>query len=463
MNKKKILIVDDEIHTCQGLARALKYEWETFTASNGKEAIKIFEDNPVDIILTDVKMPGMNGIELLRQLKNIRPETPAIVMSAYNETETVVDAVKAGAYDFITKPFRLDDLDGVLKTAVQASPSLQLPSTHKASSAQLPAIAQSAKGSKNSPQIIYQSVAMENVLRTVQQIAPARSSVLITGESGTGKEVIAKAIHAASTRSEKAFIAVHCAALNANLFESELFGHEKGSFTGANEKRIGRFEAADGGTLFLDEIGEIDAATQVKLLRILESRSFERVGGSKTLYSDVRLIAATNRDLRKMVQAGEFREDLYYRLDVINLELPPLRDRREDIPALLQHWLISSVTENQLNVKGFTADAMARLCTYDWPGNVRELRNVVERMAVLSQQEYIDLPNLPDHVLLGEQQLSETAKIEEKDKALDVAENEKVLILKALKESNNNRTLAAERLGMSRRTLHRRLKQFGIT
>ena len=463
MNKKKILIVDDEIHTCQGLARALKYEWETFTASNGKEAIKIFEDNPVDIILTDVKMPGMNGIELLRQLKNIRPETPAIVMSAYNETETVVDAVKAGAYDFITKPFRLDDLDGVLKTAVQASPSLQLPSANKSNSAQLPAIAQTAKGSKNSPQIIYQSVAMENILRTVQQIAPARSSVLITGESGTGKEVIAKAIHAASTRSEKAFIAVHCAALNANLFESELFGHEKGSFTGANEKRIGRFEAADGGTLFLDEIGEIDAATQVKLLRILESRSFERVGGSETLYSDVRLIAATNRDLRKMVQAGEFREDLYYRLDVINLELPPLRDRREDIPALLQHWLISSVTENQLNVKGFTADAMARLCTYDWPGNVRELRNVVERMAVLSQQEYLDLPNLPDHVLLGEQQLSETAKIEEKDKALDVAENEKVLILKALKESNNNRTLAAERLGMSRRTLHRRLKQFGIT
>ncbi|EDM25133.1 sigma-54 dependent transcriptional regulator/response regulator [Lentisphaera araneosa HTCC2155] len=463
MNKKKILIVDDEIHTCQGLARALKYEWETFTASNGKEAIKIFEDNPVDIILTDVKMPGMNGIELLRQLKNIRPETPAIVMSAYNETETVVDAVKAGAYDFITKPFRLDDLDGVLKTAVQASPSFQLPSTKKATSAQLPAIAQTAKGSKNSPQIIYQSVAMENVLRTVQQIAPARSSVLITGETGTGKEVIAKAIHAASTRSKKAFIAVHCAALNANLFESELFGHEKGSFTGANEKRIGRFEAADGGTLFLDEIGEIDAATQVKLLRILESRSFERVGGNETLYSDARLIAATNRDLRKMVQAGEFREDLYYRLDVINLELPPLRDRREDIPALLQHWLISSVTENQLNVKGFTADAMARLCTYDWPGNVRELRNVVERMAVLSQQEYLDLPNLPDHVLLGEQQLSETAKIEDKDKALDVAENEKVLILKALKESNNNRTLAAERLGMSRRTLHRRLKQFGIT
>jgi two-component system, NtrC family, response regulator AtoC len=463
MNKKSILIVDDEIHTCQGLARALKYEWETFTASNGKEAIKTFEENPVDIVLTDVKMPGMNGIELLRQIKNIRPEVPAIVMSAYNETETVVDAVKAGAYDFITKPFRLDDLDGVLKTAVQASPSLQLPSTNKTISHQLPALAQNKQGSNNSPQIIYQSAAMEQVLRTVQQIASARSSVLITGESGTGKEVIAKAIHAASTRSNKAFIAVHCAALNANLFESELFGHEKGSFTGANEKRIGRFEAADGGTLFLDEIGEIDAATQVKLLRILESRSFERVGGSETLYSDVRLIAATNRNLREMVQAGEFREDLYYRLDVINLELPPLRARREDIPALLQHWLTNSVTENQLSVKGFTADAMARLCTYDWPGNVRELRNVVERMAVLSHKEYIDLPNLPDHVLLGEQQLSSQNKIEEKDKALDVAENEKVLILKALKESNNNRTLAAERLGMSRRTLQRRLKQFGIT
>ncbi|WDE96076.1 sigma-54 dependent transcriptional regulator [Lentisphaera profundi] len=463
MNKNKILIVDDEIHTCQGLARALKCEWETFTASNGKEAIKIFAENPVDIILTDVKMPGMNGIELLRKLKEIRPEVPAIVMSAYNETETVVDAVKAGAYDFITKPFRLDDLDGVLKTAVQSGSSLQLPSKNLALPIQVPAPSQKAKGSKHTPQIIYQSAIMENLLRMVQQIAPARSSVLITGESGTGKEVIANAIHAASKRSKKAFIAVHCAALNANLFESELFGHEKGSFTGANERRIGRFEAADGGTLFLDEIGEIDAATQVKLLRILESRSFERVGGSETLYSDVRLLAATNRDLRKMVLAGEFREDLYYRLDVINLEIPPLRDRREDIPALLQYSLISSVEDNQLQVKGFTADAMARLCSYDWPGNVRELRNVVERMAVLSQHEYIDLPNLPDHVLLGEGHMREQTKIEEKDKALDVAENEKVLILKALKESNNNRTLAAERLGMSRRTLHRRLKQFGIT
>jgi DNA-binding NtrC family response regulator len=263
--------------------------------------------------------------------------------------------------------------------------------------------------------VIGSSSAMEKVMLMVMQVASARSSILITGESGTGKEVIAKAIHAASPRINRPFITLHCASLNANLLESELFGHEKGAFTGANDRRIGRFEAADGGTLFLDEIGEIDASTQVKLLRVLESRSFERVGGHETIYSDVRLLAATNRDLRKMVKEGTFREDLYYRLDVINLHLPPLRDRREDIPALLQHCLLAAVEDNGLAVKGFTADCMARLCVYDWPGNVRELRNVVERMAVLTQQEYLDLPNLPDHVLLGDSLVAEEGPNEKED------------------------------------------------
>ena len=460
--KQTILIVDDEINTCQGLARALKYEWGTETASNGREALKIFEKKSIDLVLTDVKMPGMSGIELLKELKELKPQVPVIVMSAYNETETVVEAVKAGAYDFITTPFRLDDLEGVLKTAGKSLTALQLvrpvsaPSPKEAIAALKPAQNLGVIGSSN---------AMEKVMHTVLQVAPARSSILITGESGTGKEVIAKAIHAASPRVNRPFITLHCAALNTNLLESELFGHEKGAFTGANDKRIGRFEAADGGTLFLDEIGEIDASTQVKLLRVLESRSFERVGGHETIYSDVRLLAATNRDLRKMVAEGTFREDLYYRLDVINLHLPPLRSRREDIPALLQHCLLAAVKENELAVQGFTADCMARLCTYDWPGNVRELRNVVERMAVLSHQEYLDLPDLPDHILLGDclSAENEESEKEETENSFDVAENEKMLILKALKESGNNRTEAAERLGMSRRTLHRRLKEYGIT
>ena len=460
--KQTILIVDDEINTCQGLARALKYEWNTETASNGREALKIFERKDVDLVLTDVKMPGMSGIELLKNLKEIKAQVPVIVMSAYNETETVVEAVKAGAYDFITKPFRHDDLEGVLKTASKSMTSLQL---IRPASAPTPKEAIAALRPAQNLGVIGSSSAMEKVMLMVMQVASARSSILITGESGTGKEVIAKAIHAASPRINRPFITLHCASLNANLLESELFGHEKGAFTGANDRRIGRFEAADGGTLFLDEIGEIDASTQVKLLRVLESRSFERVGGHETIYSDVRLLAATNRDLRKMVKEGTFREDLYYRLDVINLHLPPLRDRREDIPALLQHCLLAAVEDNGLAVKGFTADCMARLCVYDWPGNVRELRNVVERMAVLTQQEYLDLPNLPDHVLLGDSLVAEEGPNEKEDteNPFDVAENEKVLILKALKESGNNKTEAAERLGMSRRTLHRRLKEYGIT
>ena len=460
--KQTILIVDDEINTCQGLARALKYEWNTETASNGNEALKIFGKKTIDLVLTDVKMPGMSGIELLKKLKEINAQVPVIVMSAYNETETVVEAVKAGAYDFITKPFRLDDLEGVLKTASKSMTSLQL---IRPASAPTPKEAIAALRPAQNLGVIGSSNAMEKVMRTVMQVAAARSSILITGESGTGKEVIAKAIHAASPRVNRPFITLHCASLNANLLESELFGHEKGAFTGANDRRIGRFEAADGGTLFLDEIGEIDASTQVKLLRVLESRSFERVGGHETIYSDVRLLAATNRDLRKMVKEGTFREDLYYRLDVINLHLPPLRDRREDIPALLQHCLLAAVADNGLEVKGFTADCMARLCIYDWPGNVRELRNVVERMAVLTQQDYLDLPHLPDHVLLGDSLVTEDESTEKEDteNPFDVAENEKVLILKALKESGNNKTEAAERLGMSRRTLHRRLKEYGIT
>ena len=440
----KILIVDDEKNAREGLERALKFDYQVYLADSAESAIDILEDEKFDLVLTDVKMPGMDGISFVSKVKELNEQTVFVVMTAYGSISRAVDAMKAGAYDFITKPFEIDDLERCLESAI-------------ASKAKRPEIAKAAKAPASKLNIVGKSKQIKETIDLVKQIAPARSTVLLTGESGTGKELFAKAVHDLSDRKDEAFIAVHCRALNANLLESELFGHEKGAFTSANSRKIGRFEAADKGTLFLDEIGDIDAATQIKLLRVLESRTFERVGGVEPITVDVRLVAATNKDLRQMVKDGEFREDLYYRLDVLNVHLPPLRERKGDIPVLLEHFLKISCEENNRKIDGFTPEALKALEEYSWPGNIRELRNAVEKMTVLAKSDALDIQDIPKFILENPSPLAGG-----NSDSLDIGENEKDLIIKALKECNNNKTKAAEKLGISRRTLHRKIAQLGL-
>ena len=448
----KLLIVEDEKNTREGIGRALKFDYHVELAENAERGLEILKDNRFDLILTDVKMPGMDGVTFVNEAKKIDPQLICVVMTAYGTVETAVDAMKSGAYDFLIKPVKLDQVEAVLKNAIEGkNRRLEVKESETK-----PA----AKSAKNKTTVFGSSKKMKSVLQLVEQIAPARSTVLLTGESGTGKEVISNLIHEKSDRANGPFIAVHCAALNANLLESELFGHEKGAFTGATAKKQGRFEAANSGTLFLDEIGEIDPSTQVKLLRVLETRSFERVGGTESIETDVRVIAATNRDLRKMVDEGTFREDLYYRLDVLNITLPPLRDRKDDIPVLLNHFLKSCALDNGKSISGFTDEAVAILKDYSWKGNVRELRNVVEKMTVLSRQETLDVEDIPPYILNAKPSLELKSDI---DETLNLSDNEKQLIIRALAETKNNKTAAAKKLGMSRRTLHRRISELGLS
>lgn len=446
----KLLIVEDEKNTREGIGRALKFDYHVELAENAERALSILNEKRFDLILTDVKMPGMDGVTFVKEAKKIDPKLICTVMTAYGTVETAVDAMKAGAYDFLIKPVKLDQVEAVLKNAMDGkNRRAQTIESEKP-------LKQVSK--KPNTKVFGTSKAIKKILDLVDQIAPARSTVLLTGESGTGKEVISNLIHERSDRSEGPFIPVHCAALNANLLESELFGHEKGAFTGATAKKQGRFEAADGGTLFLDEIGEIDPSTQVKLLRVLETRSFERVGGSESIDTDVRVIAATNKNLKKMVDEGTFREDLYYRLDVLNITLPPLRERTDDIPILLNHFLIACAADNGKNIKGFSDEAIKILKNYKWQGNVRELRNVVEKMTVLSKQEILGVDNIPPYIV----ESNSMPSLPEIDETLNVSDNEKSLIIRALKETNNNKTAAAKKLGISRRTLHRRISELGL-
>jgi DNA-binding NtrC family response regulator len=364
-------------------------------------------------------------------------------MTAYGGIEEAVEAMKRGAYDFVTKPVNIDRLELLIKRALHGSEI-------ERENVRLREQIDKRYGLDN---FVGDSPAMAHVLDTIKQVAPSRATVLISGESGTGKELVAHAIHRLSPRHSGPFVAVHCAALSPQLLESELFGHEKGAFTGAGERRIGRFEQASGGTLFLDEIGEIDAATQVKILRVLGERVFERVGGNKPLAADVRLLAATNRDLAKMVAEGKFREDLFFRLNVVQLHLPPLRDRREDIPLLAVHFLREAAKENDKPFREMTSDAMKCLANYDWPGNVRELRAAVEHGVVMAGGQKITLRDLP----AGIRQTAEAAP--RGPLPLNLGETELSLIRRALGECRGNRTLAAEKLGISRRTLHRKLRE----
>ncbi|MFZ9931812.1 MAG: sigma-54-dependent transcriptional regulator [Chthoniobacterales bacterium] len=443
--KKIILIVDDEKNTREGLRNALEDHYEVAIAADIAGARAIMETEHVDLLLTDLRLGGENGMDLLSWAQRQQNPPVCIMMTAYGGIEEAVEAMKHGAYDFVTKPVNIDRLDLLVKRSLHGT-EIERENTR---------LREQMDKKFGLESFVGESPAIEHVLETIRQVAPSRATVLVTGESGTGKELAAHAIHQLSPRRRGPFVAVHCAALSPQLLESELFGHEKGAFTGASERRIGRFEQAAGGTLFLDEIGEIDAATQVKILRVLGERVFERVGGNKPVNADVRLVAATNRDLAKMVAEGKFREDLYFRLNVVQLQLPPLRERREDIPLLAEHFLREAARENDKPVRELTADAMRCLVAHDWPGNVRELRAAIEHGVVMSNGPKITVRDLP-----GSLRSALPGPVHPRGPLpLNLDETELALMRRALSECKGNRTLAAKKLGISRRTLHRKLRE----
>jgi DNA-binding NtrC family response regulator len=448
MKKPVILIVDDERNTREGLQRALEDRYDVLLAEDSQKAIQTLESTPVDVMLADLRMPGVDGMGLLRRAVSLTDPPVCIMMTAYGSIENAVQAMQAGAYHYVTKPVNLDELELIIQRVLN---SRRLESENVNLREQI----EQKFGLEN---IIGESAAMRAVFQTVQQVAPSRATVLISGETGTGKELIAKAIHNLSPRKNGPFVAVHAAALPTSLLESELFGHEKGAFTGAVERRIGRFELADGGTLFLDEVGELEAPMQVKLLRVLEEQTFERVGGAKTLQVDVRLVAATNKELKKLVSEGKFRDDLFYRLSVVTVDLPPLRARRDDIPLLVKGFLDEFGRENNKQVRELTPEALNVLLAYDWPGNVRELRNAIEQMVVLARSERLTVRDVPAAIRSG----ADLSKINVVRTGMTVEEAERQLIVQALKETDGNRTKAAQKIGISRRTLHRKLKEYGL-
>ena len=449
-NKPLVLLVDDERNTREGLARALRGNYRVALAESAAAALAALEKEPADVMLSDVRMPGGDGLSLLRQVRAKHPATICILLTAYGTVETAVEAMKLGAQNFLTKPVNLDQLDLVLERALRAR---DLESENRELRKRLDA----RYGLEN---IVGTSPAMENLFDVIRQAAPTQATVLIEGASGTGKELVAQAIHHLSPRGQGPFVAVHCAALSRELLESELFGHEKGAFTGAIAQRKGRFELADGGTLFLDEIGEIDPSVQIKLLRVLETRQFERVGGTETLTADIRVVAATNRDLAAEVRAGRFREDLYYRLDVVDIHMPTLAERASDIPMLCDHFVKEFAPKNGRTVAGFEPAALALLQAYPWPGNVRELRNTIEKMVVLSRGELLTVQDVPPNVRDGAESAARAAPEPVPTESLAQAEKRKILA--ALDAAGGNRSRAADALGISRRTLHRKLAAWGV-
>lgn len=452
MNKPTVLIVDDEKPTREGLRAALEDRFDVYVAEDAPSAMELLEREPVDVVLTDFRLPLEDGMKLIARAKSLPRPPVCILMTAYGSEELAVEAMKRGADDYIPKGrMQIDELEMRIHRALR----------QRHLEAENVALHQQLDQRYGLEHLVGESPAMKEVFEIVRQVAPTRATVLLLGESGTGKEVIARAIHQLSPRARMPMVIVHCAALSPTLLESELFGHEKGAFTGAHERRIGRFEQAQGGTLFLDEIGEIDATLQIKLLRFLGERTFERVGSNKTLTADVRLIAATNKDLAQMVKAGTFREDLYFRLRVVEIHLPPLRERKEDIPLLAHRFLQEFARENNKPVRDFTLDAMEALLHYSWPGNVRELRTAIEHAVVLCRGDRITARDLPASVRGGAMASGTPAGLLTRPN-LTLKEVEKELILRALQETGGNRTLAAKKIGISRRTLHRKLRQYQI-
>jgi len=450
-----ILIVDDEKHTRDGLRRLLENEYDAYVAADIAGASDVLEREQIDILLTDLRLGNENGMTLIdRALKMPHPPI-CIMMTAYGSVDIAVEAMKRGAYDFVTKPLNLDKVEMLIARALGARKLEQENRT----------LRQQVDERYGLENIIGESAVLREVLDTIRQVAPSSANVLIEGESGTGKELAAHAIHNLSRRNKAKFVAVHCAALSPQLLESELFGHEKGAFTGAHERRIGRFEQANGGTIFLDEVAEIDASTQVKLLRVMsEERAFERVGGNQTLRADVRIIAATNKNLETLVREGKFRDDLFFRLNVVRITMPPLRERKEDIPLLIRGFLRHFCKANEKPLVDLTADAMDALLTYNWPGNVRELRTAIEHGVVMATGPKITVRDLPTALRQAASAvlprgISAAKAFGEKSSPLDIRETEKKLIMQALAATNGNVTGAAKKLGISRRTLHRKINE----
>ncbi|MFZ4597579.1 MAG: sigma-54-dependent transcriptional regulator [Terrimicrobiaceae bacterium] len=443
-----LLIVDDEKNTRDGLRNALGETFDVYVAPDIEGALAANEAAPADVVLTDLRLGGEDGMALIDALLKLPKPPLCIMMTAYGSVDTAVEAMKRGAYDFVTKPVNIDRLEILIKRALRERDTAR----------ENKELRQRVGRHSKLEGMIGHSPVMVEVFDTIKQVAPSKATVLIQGESGTGKELAAHAIHHLSPRAGEKFLAVHCAALTPELLASELFGHEKGAFTGAFERRIGRFEQARGGTLFLDEIGEIDASTQVKILRVLGERTFERVGGSQTLATDVRIIAATNKDLSKLVAEGKFRDDLFFRLHVVPLTMPPLRDRKVDIPLMIDAFLKDSAAENEKPVRELTPEAVSAILDYDWPGNVRELRTAIEHGVVMATGPKISLRDLPSTL-----RAAGVPAVPRNPVGLDLHETETALILSALEECRGNRTEAAEKLGISRRTLHRHLAKLNIS
>ncbi len=451
-----LLIVDDERSTREGLRSGLDEEFDVYTAGGISEAMAILKSEPIQLLLTDLRLGGDSGMDLLDQALALAEPPVAIMMTAYGSVDTAVEAMRRGAWHFVTKPLNLDEVEMLLKRALR---NRHLETENKQ-------LTQQVKKSHKLDQLIGKSAEIQKVSELIQQVAPTRATVLIEGESGTGKEVVAGLLHHLSGRPAAKMVIVHCAALSPQLLESELFGHEKGSFTGAAQRRIGRFEQADGGTLFLDEIGEIDPSTQIKLLRVLSERTIERVGSNTPIKVDVRVIAATNKKLRELVDRGDFREDLYFRLNVVKIDMPPLRIRREDIVLLANRFLQEFAKENDRPFKPLSDAALDLLLAYPWPGNVRELRTAIEHGVVMSNDAVIDIRHLPQF-LLPQSVPADQSPLPRKI-TLDATPDfnlhalETNTIRTALTTASGNRTHAAELLGVSRRTLQRKLKELGL-
>ena len=446
--KAKLLIVDDEKHIREGLGKALSLDgYDVQLASDGQEAIDKVEEGDVDLVITDLKMPLRSGEELLKDALERYPYLPIIILTGHGTIENAVEAMRNGAYDFITKPLNIDKLSLIVKRALENS-SLKRQNRE---------LLNQLKKKYSFEYIIGKSAPMKKVFETIELVAPSRANVLVTGESGTGKEMIADAIHHHSPRREKSYIKVHCAALPESLLESELFGHEKGSFTGAIARKRGRFELANLGTIFLDEIGEISLQTQVKLLRVIQEREFERVGGEERIKVDVRIISASNRNLKDEIERGNFREDLYYRLNVVSIHVPPLRERPDDIPLMVHKFIEEFSKENNREIEGITNGALQALMSYKWPGNVRELRNVIESIVVLTKARIITEQDLPVGVLSKDEKSSLKIPV-----GISLADAEKQLIMFTLEYTGGNKTKASEVLKIGRKTLHRKLSEYGI-
>jgi DNA-binding NtrC family response regulator len=454
MSMRKVLVVDDELSVRESLKMALKPDYAVITAANAEEALKLLEEETPDVVLLDVLMPGTDGLAALEKLHAVNDSVPILMLTATQTRQTAFQAGRLGAYDYIAKPFELEDLKLRLQHALE----------HQALLAENQELRSEVTRRYQFGSIIGKSKEMNRVFKTIEQIAGTKTTILITGESGTGKELVAKAIHYNSPRSDKPFVAINCAAIPESLIESELFGHERGAFTDARSRQIGKFEVAEGGTLFLDEIGELSGPTQAKILRVLQEKEIQRVGGTETLRIDVRMITATNKDLEEAIRAGHFRSDLFYRINVVPIFLPPLRERREDIPFLIDHFLKKLGGGAKGAPKRFAKKALDLLINYDWPGNVRELENVVERVVALTDADTIEEKDLPDEVVnnyranfLKREVLSGNIDFEKAERRF-----EEDIITAALERCNFVQTQAAEMLGITRRMLKYKMDKLGI-